>query len=505
MQNQGYRPADRVFAPPAPPPFVPGSPTRKKKHRFILFLAFLLLAALTVGGLYLGKIYAVVHSYQDVIGPNISVDGISLEGLTRNEAFAAVMNNVDNRQNQWSLAIAYNGHTYITLNYATLGITTDVEQVKLLIDKAWAYAHTGSMFNRKKDLDQLADKPVEEYSTQSSSNDSQLDGILDTISNDIAREPVDAEILSFDPDADEPFTISNEVYGLVLNKEELKTTVFKMSASAQPGRLELEPEKIAPKVTRADILKTVALISKGTTPIDKNSTANRSNNIRTAFSKINGTVLRAGEKFSFNSIVGWRTYENGFFEAVEYAYGELVMGIGGGVCQASTTVYLAAVCGGLQIIDRTPHSDPVSYTSLGQDATVFMTRDKKIDFVFRNNTSGSIYITAQVKPDAANSKRFVCLVRIYGPTLGENVHYRLDSREIRNIPAPVVPEEIKDTDAAYVVYTDQTYKVLSARDGHEVETYLQRIENGVMVSEKLISTDTYLARAERYYVGVTAR
>jgi vancomycin resistance protein YoaR len=506
MQHQGYKPVDRAYS---SPPYLPskdsGRSKRYRKYRFLLLLFAVLFVCLAIGGLYLGKAYMSVRLYWDVIAPNITIDDINMEGLTRDEAFSAIMENVEKRQGQWTLSVEYNGHTYITLDYATLGIVTDVEQVKNLINKAWAYAHTGNIFERKRDLDLLNTKTVEEYTTQSSSNDSQLDGILDIISKDIARDPIDAAVISFDPNAEEPFTIRDEIYGLMLHTDDVKTTVYRMSASAQSGRLELEPEKITPAVTRADIMKTVALISKGTTPVDKNSTENRTNNIRVAFAKINGTILNVGEKFSFNSKVGWRTFENGFFEAVEYAYGELVMGVGGGVCQASTTVYLAAVCGGLQIIDRTPHSDPVSYTSFGQDATVYMTRDKKIDFIFRNNSSGPIYITAQVKPDSANSKRFTCLVRIYGQSLGENVHYRLESKETKLIPAPVEPERIKDSDAAFVVYTDQEYRVLSARDGHIVETYLQRIENGVMVSEKLISTDTYLARAERYYVGITPR
>ena len=88
--------------------------------------------------------------------------------------------------------------------------------------------------------------------------------------------------------------------------------------------------------------------------------------------------MKPGEKFSFNGVVGERSIKNGFYEAVEYAYGTEVMGVGGGSCQASTTVYQAAVEAGLTITDRTPHSKEVSYASYGAGRLIWRSRTTQI-------------------------------------------------------------------------------------------------------------------------------
>ena len=71
--------------------------------------------------------------------------------------------------------------------------------------------------------------------------------------------------------------------------------------------------------------------------------------------------------FSFNTVVGKRTKANGFYQAIEYAYGDQRMGYGGGVCQASTTMYLAAAKANMTILKREPHSDAVGYLRQGRD------------------------------------------------------------------------------------------------------------------------------------------
>ncbi len=120
---------------------------------------------------------------------------------------------------------------------------------------------------------------------------------------------------------------------------------------------------------------------------------NRSSNIANAASKVNGTILLPGETFSFNKVVGKRTVSNGFKQAPEYQNGQSVMGIGGGTCQASTTVYSAALYAGLKITKRSNHSMSVNYVPLGQDATV---TDGGLDLQFLNNTDYPIKIKASV-------------------------------------------------------------------------------------------------------------
>ena len=108
----------------------------------------------------------------------------------------------------------------------------------------------------------------------------------------------------------------------------------------------------------------------------------RSENIDIAAKKINGLILKPGERFSFNDIVGERTSSNGFKTASVYVGGKVVDGIGGGICQVSSTLFNAVVLADLEIVFRTNHSMPVSYVQNGRDATVSY---GEIDFIFANN------------------------------------------------------------------------------------------------------------------------
>jgi vancomycin resistance protein YoaR len=104
--------------------------------------------------------------------------------------------------------------------------------------------------------------------------------------------------------------------------------------------------------------------------------------------------LLPGDTFSYNEVVGPRTIREGFRKAPVIVKGELVPGDGGGVCQVSTTVYMAALQAGLQIVQRSHHAFPIHYAPPGLDATVVY---GAIDLRFRNNTPCPIALVAEAK------------------------------------------------------------------------------------------------------------
>lgn len=502
----GYRPP----SPAAPQP--PRQRRRRKKRKPLLWL--LLLIALIAAAIYAGVSYyqqkkaqellvQQVAAVQDVFLPNIYVDGIHVGGMKPQEAIDTVVAAIETRQNSWQLAITYQGHQYCVLNYSTLGINTDIAEVYQLLENAFKLGHTGTLTQRKADLDALSAQTYQLYTSQTSLNEQYLDSILTTIQQDLTQEPVNAYLAYFDPNASDPFVIQEEQAGSYLDVSTLKETILSMAADGQSGTLELTPQSIPASVTTADIRKQITLRAEGVTPVSTASTLARTDNIRLALSKYNGLQVAPGEQVSFNSVVGDRTLNNGFQYAIEYVNGMEEPGVGGGVCQASTTVYLAALLSNLEIVSRSSHSDKVSYTTFGQDATVYYSRDKKIDFVFKNNTEGTLYIVAKVEEVKKNS--YQCVVRIYGPSLGENVKYKLRTETVETLMAPLEPEYRKDTNHEYVTYKDEEYLLRNARDGFINETYLQRWENGTMVSEELVSRDTCKARAAVYLVGTEKR
>ncbi len=501
-------------APIQPPSQPPRTQQRKRKKRGIGLIVLVgVLAVAIAGGIYgmaYMNVYNQVKPFENVFLNNIYIDDIALGGMTPDEAVAVLQKKVSERQTSWNVNLIdpNDGHVILPVNNATLGISTDTNEIYVLLNEAIKLGHTGSTYDRKRDMDALAENPYRRYTTQSSSTDQHLDEFLKQIYYHFYKDPVNAAFVDFKPDAADPFIISKEQYGEWVDVNDVKSQIYAMAASGTSGDIVLKKQFLKPAITEADVRKTVALRSTGITQVSKDSSAERTQNIRVAFAKYNGLVLEPGKSVSFNTLVGARTRANGFQDALEYVNGDLVMGTGGGVCQASTTIYLAALTAGLKIDKRTPHSDKVSYTIFGQDATVYYSDSRKIDFVFSNNTSGKIYITAHVESiKSGKNTTYQCVVKIYGQSL-EDISYRLKTVEnVELIPAPITVKRIKDTKGEHgVYYVDEEVTTRKARAGFINETYLVTMQKGIQVGEPMfISRDRCEAREEIVYYGTVKR
>ena len=277
-----------------------------------------------------------------------------------------------------------------------------------------------------------------------------------------------------------------------------------MVSTLENGTVEIVPEKIEPSVKRADLERIYAKRSSVYTRIDSHSPDNRNDNIRLAFSKINGYVLQPGKTFSFNRVVGNRSTKNGFKTAIEYVYGEHVEGVGGGVCQASTTVYQAAIQAGLKITERHAHSDSVSYADYGTDATVSDTKGHEKNLKFVNTTDYPIYMKAEVTTDPSNKKRLIAKVTLYGEDLGD-IRYELVSELTETILPPIEPQYIKDKNKEYVIFTDEQKVVSQAKEGYVYKSYRVTYVDNRETEREFLYTDTYNPKPEKIYVGIYSR
>ncbi len=122
----------------------------------------------------------------------------------------------------------------------------------------------------------------------------------------------------------------------------------------------------------------------------------RTNNILLSSKAIDHYVVKAGATFSFNDVVGDRTPERGYEESTVFVYDQKVKGIGGGVCQVSTTLYNSAVYANMEIIERHTHKREIYYAPTGKDATVDF---PKLDFRFKNNNNFDVMIRAYTYQD----------------------------------------------------------------------------------------------------------
>lgn len=485
----------------------PGGPPPRKRWP-ILLLVLIALVVIVVASIQIGnqtrenqQLHTYVTAYDDRFCEGVYVDGIHLGGMTQEEGFAAVTQKAQQRNDSWYVTLTHNNQAVTTIRAAHLGMSVDVTDVLMT---AWEQGHTGSIQQRKQTMEALAHTPWNGYTALPSGNTAVIDSTLAELSARANYSPVNAAITGFDPtNVTEPFTFQKEVNGQYVDTEALKTRIYQMVSTLESGSLPIPLVSIPATVTEAQLRQKVSQRSSFYTKISTSSTENRNNNIIRSFELISGTVLKPGETFSFNNTVGKRTLERGFYPAIEYANREEVEGIGGGVCQASTTLYIAAVQAGLEIVKREPHSDKVNYTDYGKDATVYW-ESKKIDFSFKNNTSSDIYIVCGVKPNPENKYRKVAWVSIYGEALDEGVSYDIVTEQIETLPIPLDPVRKKDKNAKYVTYTDEEH-LISGEVGCVIQSYRVKYVNGVETERIPLYKDRYEPKSDVIYVGVTKR
>ena len=267
---------------------------------------------------------------------------------------------------------------------------------------------------------------------------------IEEIYNEIHKAPVDAtftkEPLSITPSENGmDFNISLEEANALLNDENQEAVI---------------PLKVVyPNVTTNMIGREAFpdVLSDFSTRYSTRDT-NRTTNLVLASNKINGTVIMPGEVFSYNKVVGERTIATGYKEAPIYVSGRVEDGLGGGICQITTTLYNAVVYANLEIVERSNHQFVPSYADAGRDATVVY---GAIDFKFKNNRNYPIKLISYVSGGVAN-------FQILGLKTDSDYQVEISS---------------KITSQTANSINSETYKILK--------------QNGVVVDRILLSRDTY--------------
>ena len=181
--------------------------------------------------------------------------------------------------------------------------------------------------------------------------------------------------------------VVDEVYGIIVDKD-----VIEKALESAEKTVDVKVKTTKPSKTAAELKSLLFRDVMGEWSSNyATSTSARANNVELAARRMNGTVLMPGEVFSYDNTIGARTSANGYQSAGVYVGNKVESGIGGGICQPSSTLYGAVLYANLEIVTRTSHSLPVSYVPAGQDATI---AQGYIDFKFKNNTDYPIKIVA---------------------------------------------------------------------------------------------------------------
>ena len=268
---------------------------------------------------------------------------------------------------------------------------------------------------------------------------------VDQIYREIRKDPVDAYYTR------EPFEIHPSENGIdfKISIEEAKSLI----SSEKKDEYSIPLTIISPNIT-TNMIGTEAfpdLLSTFSTKYAA-SNRNRTTNLILAANKINGTVLMPGETFSYNKVVGARTIAAGYKEAPIYVQGRVEDGLGGGICQITSTLYNAVIYANLEITQRTNHQFVPSYVTASRDATVVY---GALDFQFKNNRNYPIKLVCSVSGGIAN-------FQIFGMKQKDDYEVQISSYE---------------TGRSSTAIYSEAYKILK-RDGQ-------------IVDKQLLSKDTY--------------
>lgn len=334
---------------------------------------------------------------------NVSVNGISLEGMTLEEANTAVSIEAD-RLLERNMHLSYSDQA-LDQSLTSLGIVWANPNV---VNDLSSYVSRGNFIVRYKSMKELEQGPVEK-SIELSGDIEQIKSVISPALEAASASARDASITR----ENGQFVITPEQTGIRYDADAAASSILNQALDLTAESINYTAEAI---ITEPNI-KSDLFSHFSNTPLGSSTTAflasdsNRSENIHRSSEGVNGNLFMPGEEISALKMFGDVTEENGYKPAGTYLDGAVIDDIGGGICQTSSTLYNAVLWSELQVTKRNPHSMAVDYLPPSMDAMV--SYKAGYDFTFVNNTEYPIYIEAYCSPVGANGYANLT-INIYG-------------------------------------------------------------------------------------------
>jgi vancomycin resistance protein YoaR len=312
--------------------------------------------------------------------PNVQVAGVEVGGLTGTEAVEALSTKVADELSREITIQAPDREFVVTLR--DLGGQADLEGAVERALKVGRRETVASALREAADSilgSHQVDLPVE-------LDPARTQAVVEALAAEIRCDPEDASAEVVDGE----LVVEPHRVGIA---PDVDATVDALMDAARTGlsAIDFPVSETQPEVLTAH-LDDLELISTFTTHFSTGQ-VNRATNIRVGASLIDGTVVPPGAVFSVNQTTGRRTPEKGFQVAPVFSGQEVIFGVGGGVCQISTTIYNAVLEAGLKVVERHQHSMPVHYVPWGRDATISY---GAADFRFQNDSGGPLIVRTTV-------------------------------------------------------------------------------------------------------------
>ncbi|NNU74748.1 VanW family protein [Clostridium estertheticum] len=444
-----------------------------KKKAIIIIGVLILFSTFT----FSGYSYIRVKYWDSLILPGVKIGNEDLTGKTRKEAQTIINDKYASDVMKKKITIVTDEKKYI-IDYKMVEAKYNVDQA---VEQALTYGKDGNMFQRYKAITHPVSKQIKltfEY------NDKAVDKILKGIAKDIDKNAKNATITK---DIGGQFFVTNDVIGKQLEVDKLKNDIkskIDVGVSKDDDYIKAAVKDIKPKISEAALKTINTRISRYTTNFGSSSEG-RATNIALATGSINGKLLMPGDVFSFNDVVGERTALRGYKAAGVIIGDKLEQGLGGGICQVSSTLYNAMLSTSIVSVERIHHTISSGYIPKGQDATVDY---GNLDYKFKNTFEYPIYIE--------------------GFLSNGNIHFNIYSNStltkrtyeiVNEVSEPTDPktETIKDP----TMYRGQSEIVKTGYAGFKVKVTRKTYENGNLVNTEIINQDTFHVINEVKKVG----
>lgn len=406
------------------------------------------------------------NKWDNLYYPGVKIASLDLGGKTKEQGENMLKSRYSGNFNDYKLDIKV-GDKNFELNYSKLIKDSNMDEV---VDKAFNTGKNLGFLNKHHLIKQGV---AGNYNICFIYDEDYLKKFIGDMEKEVNREPVNASI---ELSSDGLINIIDEVKGIRLKNKELEEYIKNIINEKYFERINIQApvEEISAFVT-ADMLAPIDTEIASYSTGFASSPMERARNVELAAKAINGRLLMPGDIFSFNDIVGERTKEKGYMTAPVIEDGDFKSGLGGGICQVSSTLYNVVLKSGINPIERKSHSLPASYVELGLDATVSW---GSIDFKFENTLDYPIFIESYTENKMLH-------INFYS-------NANLTKREyvIRNEIYDKIPPKIQ------IIEDESLPKggskvVRKGSDGYWVKVIRNTYEDGELIDSEIISDDYY--------------
>lgn len=436
--------------------------------KLLIVIAFILML------IFISVMYFTNESLNPKIHKGIKIEEVDVSNLTKEEALKKVKIATDEKIENKKINFYYEDKELL-IPLKDFGYKLDLYEAT---NRAYSYGRSDNIFKNYIDvLSALIFK--QNIVAKSDYDETKRNNVIEKLGNEIYKKPVDAKAIIND---DKTIKIADSEIGRYLDLDETKN-LLKLDILNQ-DKIELPVYKTEPKIY-SNFFDGIDKVLGDFSTDYSSSINNRKENIKIASSKFNNLKLNPGDEISFNDVVGEITEETGFKSATVIVGGEYESGIGGGICQVSTTLYNSLILSDLEIIERHNHSRPINYVDLGTDAAV---ASGYKDLKFKNNTKNPILILAEADGEKldfkvlGNSNDRDYEVKILPERLG------VVSPDVKTIYSESIPE-------------GETVVRESGKKGYSYKTYKEIIKDGEVLEKKEISNSYYVPKDKVLVVG----